>query len=150
MKLNQLSKSTKLNYTLKEAINTIDTNAKEELDGVEDIENVDIDDVNLDTDEIDSEIEDQEIEDPEIEDPEIENQEIENQEIENQEIENQDGSKTASGYSLKNVNDQLEGMVNKWFKLAQNYEGDQREAFLKLGDRLSEISDVLESEFIES
>lgn len=54
------------------------------------------------------------------------------------------------GYQISNVRDQLNGMVEKWFQLAKNLDPSKKEAFLKLGDRLSEITDVIESEFMNA
>ena len=52
-----------------------------------------------------------------------------------------------SGYTLKNVADQLDGIVNNWFEFAINMKPDSKEKFLALGERVSEISDILKKEF---
>jgi len=52
-------------------------------------------------------------------------------------------------YGIKNISDQLNGMVEHWFKLTQSVSPEKKESFLKLGDRLSELSDILQSEFMD-
>lgn len=55
---------------------------------------------------------------------------------------------TNDGYDLNDVINQLNGMINKWFKLASSMSEEKKSNFLKLGDRLDEITKVLETEFI--
>lgn len=55
-----------------------------------------------------------------------------------------------TSFTVNNVKDQLNGMVEKWFQLAQDMDPAKKESFLKLGDRLSEITDVIESEFMNA
>lgn len=96
---------------LQEALNDLDSNAKQELDG----------DTNLDATEADIDIGIKEK-------PEVEEE---------------------NDYGIKNISDQLDGMVKHWFDIAQDIEPNKKESFLKLGDRLSELSDVLKTEFID-
>jgi len=114
---------------LQEKLDELDLAAKEELDGIED----DIDnelepdenelDLESDVDKIESDIDN--IQDPQK--PEMSNRQE---------------------YDLSHVTSQLDGMVEHWFKLAENMEPEKKENFLKLGERLSEIADVLQSEFL--
>ena len=53
-------------------------------------------------------------------------------------------------YSIKNVSDQLDGMIKQWFELAQNLSAEKKEPFLKLGDRLSELTEILKTEFLNA
>lgn len=53
-----------------------------------------------------------------------------------------------NGYTLQNVSDQLNGMIEKWFQLASEMPPEKKEKFLKLGDRLDEITNVIRSEFM--
>lgn len=64
--------------------------------------------------------------------------------IEKQDIEEK------NGYDIRNISDQLDGMIEHWFELAQKINPEKKESFLKLGDRLSELSDVLKTEFIDA
>lgn len=59
-------------------------------------------------------------------------------------------NKNNNEYGLKNVSDQLDGMIKQWFKLTQNLPAEKKEPFLKLGDRLSEITEVLKVEFLNA
>ena len=132
MKLNHLSK--KIANTLSEKKNLhggLDKLAKEELDGV-DLKN---DTENDNTDIFDLDITNK--------DPEL-NQEQDKKPDNPVPLE----SSSESGYNLNDVKYQLKGMIEKWFKLAQNIDPNKKEAFLKLGDRLSEIASVISSEFI--
>lgn len=52
-----------------------------------------------------------------------------------------------SGYTLGNVSSQLDGIVKNWFQFAVSMQPDEKERFLALGERLSEISDLIKSEF---
>lgn len=52
-----------------------------------------------------------------------------------------------SGFSLSNVTDQLDGIVNHWFEFAVDLPPDAKEKFLALGERISEISDIVKKEF---
>ena len=53
-------------------------------------------------------------------------------------------------YNLKHVVSQLNGMVDHWFHLAQGMDDAKRDNFMKLGDRMSEIVEVIESEFLNA
>ena len=104
---------------LREGLDELDLSAKEELDGVES----DLDqDLENDLDPIEADLDT--MERPER--PE---------------------SSGSQEYSVNHVVSQLDGMVDHWFKLAQNVQPEQKENFLKLGERLSEIVAVLQSEF---
>lgn len=103
---------------LRENLDELDLSAKEELDGVED--DLDLED---DLDPVESDMDN--IQEPER--PESNNKQE---------------------YNINQVTAQLDGMVEHWFKLAQNMEPNKKEDFLKLGDRLSEISEILNAEFV--
>lgn len=60
---------------------------------------------------------------------------------------NQVNKPGGSGYTLSNVADQLDGIVNNWFQFAVDLPPDAKEKFLALGERLSEISDIVKEEF---
>jgi len=60
---------------------------------------------------------------------------------------NQTNEPNSSGYTLKNITDQLDGIVKNWFKFAVNMKPDSKEKFLALGERISEISDIVKEEF---
>lgn len=52
-----------------------------------------------------------------------------------------------SGYTLGNVGSQLDGIVKNWFQFAVTMKPDQKERFLALGERLSEIAELVKTEF---
>lgn len=133
MKLNHLFKSEvkPLSASVTEALNDLDIKAKEELDG-SDLE-----------DELDQELEGASEVDQELEDIEPEVDAVDMDEI----PEPPESDQPRQGYDLNNVVDQINGMIEKWFQLAQGIDPSRKESFLKLGDRLSEIVDVIESEF---
>lgn len=60
---------------------------------------------------------------------------------------NQLNKPNGSGFSLSNVTDQLDGIVNHWFEFAVDLPPDAKEKFLALGERISEISDIVKKEF---
>lgn len=105
---------------VQEALDELDISAKSELDGIEEDDELEDDLDGVETD-IDVGIEDA---------PKIETQE--------------------NDYGIKNISDQLDGMIEHWFEIAQSVPAKKKEAFLKLGDRLSELSDVLQSEFLDA
>ena len=51
------------------------------------------------------------------------------------------------GFTLSNVSGQIDGMVKNWFKFAVNLDPEKKEKFLALGERLSEISDMIKKDF---
>jgi hypothetical protein len=53
------------------------------------------------------------------------------------------------GYTIRNVHDQLNGIVNNWFQFAVNMKPEEKEKFLALGERLSEITDIVKTEFMK-
>jgi len=55
---------------------------------------------------------------------------------------------TPEDYTLSQAADQLAGIVDHWFRFTQKLKPEQKDAFLKLGDRLSELYDVLRTEFL--
>lgn len=122
--MNELSKSkSKKRSTLQEALDELDLSAGEELDGHDLDLNLDDQDIG-EVDKIESDLESG------IEEPAIEQSDN-------------------TGYQVRNVSEQLDGMVEHWFKLAQRMPANKKESFLKLGDRLSELSDVLKAEFLD-
>lgn len=144
MKLNQLSKSTAKKSLVLEGIQRINEKAGEELDGIlQDMEDIDSDDslaADL-IDTVDTDL-DQDIDpDPEIDDlpPEMLDEPSDLSDDQEQ-----------AGFTVQNAKDQLNGMVSKWFEIAKSVPNERREAFLKLGDRISEIVQVMESEFINA
>lgn len=121
MKLNELSRyRPKSRSALKEALDELDINAKEELDG-KDLDT----DLEVDMDPVESELESglKDREKPQ---------------------------ESNNDYGIKNISDQLDGMIEHWFQIAQNIDPSKKESFLKLGDRLSELSEVLKAEFIDA
>lgn len=60
---------------------------------------------------------------------------------------NQLNKPNGSGYTLNNVTEQLDGIVKNWFQFAVDMQPDAKEKFLALGERLSEISDIVKEEF---
>lgn len=121
--MSELSKlKSKKQSTLREALDELDLSAGEELDGHDLEDSIDV----SGDDQIESDLEGG------IEKPSIEQ------------------SNNDSGYQITNVSEQLDGMVEHWFQLTQNVPANKKEAFLKLGDRLSELNDVLKSEFLDA
>ncbi len=51
------------------------------------------------------------------------------------------------GFTLDNVSGQIDGMVKNWFKFAVDMDPEKKEKFLALGERLSEISEMLKTDF---
>ena len=93
----------------------------------------------------------------------IETDDIETDDIETDDIETDDildlGSvesdepiegQEKQGFTIQHARDQLNGMVSRWFEIAKSISPEKREPFLKLGDRISEIIDVIESEFLNA
>ena len=122
---------------LQEGLDELDLSAKEELDGIED---------ELDSDMgIESDID----KDPDVDDMDIES-DVDQIETDMDDIQRPERPETSNPqeYNVNHVVSQLDGMVEHWFKLAQEMEPDKKENFLKLGERLSEITDVLNSEFL--
>ena len=119
MKLSHLGQySGKRSSLLKEALGDLDNNAKLELDGPDELGP---DELELgDTEDI----------------------------VDVEDVPEPPKSIAAQGYSLQNVADQLNGMIDKWFKLAAEMPPEKKQNFLKLGDRLDEIVNVLQSEFM--
>jgi hypothetical protein len=60
---------------------------------------------------------------------------------------NQINKPNSSGFTLRNVTDQLDGIVKNWFNFAVEMNPDAKEKFLALGERISEISDIVKKEF---
>lgn len=55
----------------------------------------------------------------------------------------------ASGYTIDNAKSQIDGILKRWMDLAGAFpEGDQRHNFLQIGERLEEIANTLERDFI--
>lgn len=122
----------------------LDSKAKEELDGIDLDSELDIDDGELDQENL--EIDDNEDEvDINLEDEadiDINSSETD--------VDLPPAQQNNQDYNLGNVRDQLNGMIEKWFQLAKTLDPNKKDPFLKLGDRLSEITDVIESEFINA
>lgn len=57
-------------------------------------------------------------------------------------------TETPEDYTLSQAADQLAGIVDHWFRFTQKLKPEQKDTFLKLGDRLSELYDVLRAEFL--
>jgi len=118
-----LSKSSgKLIFERQEALDDLDKRAGEELDGLgfDDLEDELKQEVESDTEST-------------VEEPEAEFTDK--------------PEKSVQGYDVQDVIHQLDGMIEHWFQLAVGMEGDKKENFLKLGDRLQEIMQVMKSEF---
>lgn len=59
------------------------------------------------------------------------------------------GLPSGSKYTLSQAKGQLDGIIKFWMDLAGNYpEGEQRHKFLEIGERLREISAVLNRDFL--
>jgi hypothetical protein len=59
------------------------------------------------------------------------------------------GLPSGSNYTLEMAKGQLDGILGKWIDLAGNYpEGDKRHQFIEIGERLREISAVLQRDYI--
>jgi len=59
------------------------------------------------------------------------------------------GLPSGGGYTVEMAKGQLDGIIGKWMDLAGNYpEGDERHKFMEIGERLREISAVLNRDFI--
>jgi hypothetical protein len=143
MKLNQLSTSKLGTSFLREqsldnSLEDIDKSAKEELDGTDPLE------AELDGgEELEAELD---IEGDGEEEIDIE-QDVSVDAPSPEELQD---NKQNQEYDLNHVTSQLNGMVERWFKLAQPMDPSKKEQFLKLGDRLSEIVEVIESEFMNA
>jgi len=60
------------------------------------------------------------------------------------------GLSSGSNYTVEMVKSQLDGILKMWMDLAGNYpEGDDRHKFLEIGERLREISGVVERDFVQ-
>lgn len=60
------------------------------------------------------------------------------------------GMPSGSEYTVEQAKGQLDGIIKQWMDLAGNYpEGEQRHNFLEIGERLREISGVLNRDFIQ-
>lgn len=54
-----------------------------------------------------------------------------------------------SGYTIDNAKSQIDGILKKWMDLSGAYpDGEKRERFLEIGERLEEISNTLERDFM--
>jgi hypothetical protein len=59
------------------------------------------------------------------------------------------GLPSGGGYTLEIAKGQLDGILGKWMDIAGNYpEGDQRHKFIEIGERLREISAVIQRDFL--
>jgi len=64
--------------------------------------------------------------------------------------EGDEGLSSGSNYTVEMVKNQLDGILKMWMDLAGNYpEGDERHKFIEIGERLREISGVVERDFIQ-
>jgi len=64
--------------------------------------------------------------------------------------EKEDGTPQGSGYDLKMAKGQLDGILEKWMDIAGTYpDGSKRDEFMEIGERLREISGVLQRDFLE-
>lgn len=54
---------------------------------------------------------------------------------------------TDDGYNINNVKDQLQGMVDNWFRFTIDMTPEGKEKFLMLGERLAEILNIINTEF---
>ena len=60
------------------------------------------------------------------------------------------GISSGSNYTVEMVKSQLDGILKMWMDLAGNYpEGDERHKFIEIGERLREISGVVERDFVQ-
>lgn len=61
-----------------------------------------------------------------------------------------EGLSSGSNYTVEMVKSQLDGILKMWMDLAGNYpEGDERHKFIEIGERLREISGVVERDFVQ-
>lgn len=61
-----------------------------------------------------------------------------------------EGISSGSNYTVEMVKNQLDGILKMWMDLAGNYpEGDERHKFIEIGERLREISGVVERDFVQ-
>jgi hypothetical protein len=59
------------------------------------------------------------------------------------------GLPSGKSYTLNMAKKQLDGILEQWMDLAGNYEeGEERHNFLEIGERLREISAVLQRDFL--
>lgn len=127
-----------------EELGNTDQKAKEELDGVDSEDAINLDDVisgdiSKGTGDSDKTLE---VPADDISPPKQEQTEM-------QDIPTPDELKTNGhdGFTLSNVSSQIDGMVNKWFQFAVNMDPEKKDKFLALGERLSEISEMLKTDF---
>ena len=60
------------------------------------------------------------------------------------------GLPSGRGYNVQQAKGQLDGIIKQWMDMAGNYpEGDKRHNFLEIGERLREISAVINRDYIE-
>jgi hypothetical protein len=119
-------------------ISKLHTNILSEEEGLQDIDN-----------DAKSELEGVSLETP-VAPPADENManELENEsELDYNPKSNQINKPNSSGFTLQNVTDQLDGIVKNWFNFAVEMNPDAKEKFLALGERISEISDIVKKEF---
>ena len=61
------------------------------------------------------------------------------------------GLPSGNNYTIDQAKGQLDGIVKNWMDLAGNYpEGEQRHNFIEIGERLREISAVLNRDFMNA
>lgn len=60
------------------------------------------------------------------------------------------GLPSGRGYTVDQAKGQLDGIIKQWMDLAGNYpEGEERHKFLEIGERLREISAVINRDYIK-
>ena len=140
MKLNQLSTSELgKNFLLEKSLNDIDNSAREELDGKDPLESELSGEAELEAG-LDTDL------DPEP-DKTIKKEKNVSVDLDAPSPDELQTNSQNQEYDLNHVTSQLNGMIERWFSLAQGIDPSKKEPFLKLGDRLSEIIEVIESEF---
>ena len=61
------------------------------------------------------------------------------------------GLPSGSKYTLQQAKGQLDGVIRQWMDLSGNYpEGDKRHNFLEIGERLREITAVIQRDYLEA
>lgn len=59
------------------------------------------------------------------------------------------GPSVSEGYTLEMAHGQLKGVLKNWYSIAGKYEtGDKRNKFLELGERIQEVVNKIEQDFL--
>ena len=60
------------------------------------------------------------------------------------------GSLPPTGYNVQQAKAQLDGILKRWMDMAGGFpEGEQRHRFIEIGERLEEIANTLERDFVQ-